>query len=215
MTTRTRSFLPALALSAALTVGAMAAYAQSSPAPGTQGDHDAHHPAESGQSTPPAPGQAPSSGGGTMGMMGQQGGQPGGGMMMGGGDMARMMSMMHGGGMMGGMPFQHVEGRLAFLKAELKITSAQEPQWSKFADAFRSVAKSAQGMHQQMMGGGQTTGGQAVAAPQRLDRYEKMLTARLDAVRTIKAAFDPLYASLSDEQKKTADDLFGSPMGVL
>jgi hypothetical protein len=121
-----------------------------------------------------------------------------------------MMPMMHGGGMMGGMPFEHVEGRLAFLKTELKITPAQEPQWNKFADAFRSVAKSAQGMHHQMMGGGQ-----AATAPQRLDAYEKMLTVRLDAVRTVRAAFDPLYASLSDEQKKTADELMSGPMGIM
>lgn len=132
------------------------------------------------------------------------------------GDMAAMMSMMQGGGMMGGMPFRHVEGRLAFLKAELKITPAQEPQWNKFADAFRSVAKSAQATQQQMMGNGsQMMGGGPVTAPQRLDRYETMLSTRLDAVRTIKAAFDPLYASLSDEQKRAADELLANPIGPM
>jgi hypothetical protein len=136
--------------------------------------------------------------------------QDSGGMpMMGGGDMGRMMSMMHGGGMMGGMPFEHVEGRLAFLKTELNITPAQEPQWNKFADAARSVAQSAKAMHEQMMQGGRMMQGGVQPAPVRLDRYERMLNMRLEAVRTIRAAFDPLYASLSDEQKKTADELFG------
>ena len=78
--------------------------------------------------------------------------------MMGGGDMGRMMAMMHGGmmsgGMMGGMPLKHVEGRLAFLKTELKITPAQEPQWTKFADTVRSTAKNAQGAMPPMMQGG-------------------------------------------------------------
>jgi hypothetical protein len=134
-----------------------------------------------------------------------------------GGDMGRMMSMMHGGGMMGGgmmggMPFRHVEGRLAFLRTELKITDAQTPQWNKFADAVRSVAKNAQGMMQQMMQGG---GAQHTTAPDLLARYEKMLTVRLDAVRTVKTAFDPLYAALSDEQKRTADELLANPMGVM
>jgi hypothetical protein len=46
-------------------------------------------------------------------------------------------------------------------------------------------------------------------APVRLDRYERTLNARLEAVRTIRVTFDPLYDSLSDEQKKTADELFG------
>src|ERR1700738_4811376 len=38
------------------------------------------------------------------------------------------------------MPFEHVEGRLAFLKAKLKTTPAQEPQWNNLAaaDAPRS-----------------------------------------------------------------------------
>jgi hypothetical protein len=47
-----------------------------------------------------------------------------------------------------------------------------------------------------------------------LDRYERMLSVRLEAVRTVKAAFDPLYAALSDDQKKTADELFGG-MGIM
>jgi hypothetical protein len=138
-----------------------------------------------------------------------QSAQDSGGMPMMGGDMGRMMSMMHGGGMMGGMPFEHVEGRLAFLKTELKITPEQEPQWNKFADAVRSVAQSAKAMHEQMMQAGQTMQGGVQPAPVRLDRYERMLNARLEAVRTIKAVFEPLYASLTDEQKKTADELFG------
>src|SRR5208282_1214454 len=54
------------------------------------------------------------------------------GAMMGGG-MGQMMQMMGGGMMGGGMamaPFAHIEGRIAFLKAELSITDAQAPQWS-------------------------------------------------------------------------------------
>lgn len=149
-----------------------------------------------------------------MGMMGQESGGSSGASMM-GGDMGRMMSMMHGrGGMMGGMPFEHVEGRLAFLKTELKITDAQAPQWNKFAAAVRSVAQSMKAMHEQMMQSGQMQGG-AQPAPVRLERYERMLNARLEAVRTVKAAFDPLYASLSDEQKRTADELLANQMGVM
>src|SRR4051794_19876014 len=128
---------------------------------------------------------------------------PGGGMMMHGGGM--------GGMAMGGMPFQHVEGRLAFLKTEMKITPAQEPQWSKFADAVRSVAQSARGAMQQMMQGRQ----QSKSATDVLNGYEKMLIVRLDAVRQVKGAFEPLYATMSDEQKKVADELLASPMGVM
>jgi hypothetical protein len=48
-----------------------------------------------------------------------------------------------------------------------------------------------------------------------LNGYEKMLTVRLDAVRQVKGAFEPLYATMSDEQKKVADELLASPMGVM
>jgi hypothetical protein len=130
--------------------------------------------------------------------------------MMRGDGMMEMMSMMHG-GMMGGMPFEHVEGRLAFLKTELKITSAQEPQWNNFADAIRSVAQSMKPMHEQMMQG-MMQGTESAAA--RLGRYERMLSGRLKVVRTIKTAFEPLYAALSDEQKTVADKLLASPMGI-
>lgn len=54
------------------------------------------------------------------------------GMMMGPGTMP-MIGMMD--------PARHVEGRLAFLRAELKITEAQTPQWNAFTDALRANAK--------------------------------------------------------------------------
>jgi hypothetical protein len=40
------------------------------------------------------------------------------------------------------------------------------------------------------------------------------MTAQLEAVRRVKAAVDPLYEALSDDQKKTADELILGPMGV-
>jgi hypothetical protein len=109
-----------------------------------------------------------------------------------------------------GMPFEHVEGRLAFLKTELKITDAQMPQWEKFAESVRSVARAVKGTPPMMVGGAHPT-----SAPALLDSYEKMLTVRLDAVRTVKVAFDPLYAAFADEQKKVADELLTSPMGLM
>jgi LTXXQ motif family protein len=42
-----------------------------------------------------------------------------------------------------------------------------------------------------------------------------MLSARLETLRSFKSAVDPLYAALSDEQKKTADELLMSPMGMM
>ena len=189
--------MSALTAVAILSTIPLASHAQSPPSD----DHNAHHPAQA-QAAPAAPG--------SMDMKGAAGGG-----MMGGGDMSRMMAMMNAGmmsgGMMGGMPLKHVEGRLAFLKTELKITPAQEPQWTKFADTVRSTAKNAQAAMPPMMQGGT----QAPTAPDLLGRYEKTLTSRLETVHALKAAFDPLYASFSDEQKKLADELLMGPMGIM
>jgi len=160
---------------------------------GQQPEHEQHHPGE----TPPA-----------AGMRGP--GMPGGGMAGSGG--MPMMAMMMGQDGMGGMSMMagHVEGRLAFLKTELKITDAQLPLWNGVADAIRASAKSVSEMSGPMMGGMHTG-----TLPEKLAAREKMMTAHLEALRKFKAAVDPLYAALSDEQKKTADELLIGPIGMM
>src|SRR5262249_17994897 len=136
-------------------------------------------------------------------------GMPGAGMPMG------MMRMMMGQDGMSGMPMMaamtgHVEGRLAFLKTELKITEAQLPLWNAVADAIQANAKIMSGMSEGMMGSAQ-----AATLPDKLALREKMMTAHLEALRKFKAAVDPLYAAFSDEQKKAADELLIGPMGMM
>jgi hypothetical protein len=129
--------------------------------------------------------------------------------MAGGGDMPMMgMMRMMGQDGMGGISMMagHVEGRLAFLKTELKITDAQLPLWNAVADAIRANTKTMGGM----MGGSQPA-----TLPDKLALREKMMAAHLEALRKFKAAADPLYAALSDEQKKTADELLIGPMGMM
>jgi hypothetical protein len=130
----------------------------------------------------------------------------------GGMPMMAMMRMMMGQDGMSGMSMMagHVEGRLAFLKTELKITDAQLPQWNAVADAIRANAKSMSAMSDGMMGASQTT-----TLPDKLALREKMTTAHLEALHRLKAAVDPLYAALGDEQKKTADELLMGPMGMM
>ena len=146
------------------------------------------------------------------GMSGQQDGQagmmePG---MMGPGMMSMMRQMMMGqqGGM--GLPFEHVEGRIAFLKAELKITDAQAPQWNAFADTLRANAKAHRAMHERM-----AMGGMPSSWPDRLAFQQKALATRLDALKALESAAKPLYAVLTDEQKTLADRLLPGPMGMM
>jgi hypothetical protein len=130
--------------------------------------------------------------------------------------MMEMMRMMISQDGMGGMRMMaamagHVEGRLAFLKTELKITDAQLPLWNAFAQTARENAKEMEGMMQ----GGMMGMSQSETLPDRLALREKMMAAHLEALRKLKTAVNPLYAALSDEQKKTADTLVLSPMGMM
>ncbi len=126
--------------------------------------------------------------------------------------MGGMPGMMRQYGMRGmGMMLGHVEGRLAFLKTELKITDAQLPLWNTVADAIRANATTMS----TMMSGGMMGNQQTDTLPDKLALREKMMTAHLDALRKFKAAVDPLYAALSPEQKKTADQLLIGPMGMM
>ncbi|MGQ0675447.1 MAG: Spy/CpxP family protein refolding chaperone, partial [Rhodospirillales bacterium] len=159
---------------------------------------DPHHPggqppAAAAQTPQPGPGMGMMGGQGMMGMMGGQG-MMGGMPMMQGGMMGGqgMMGMMHGGGQ-GAMaigPGKHVEGRLAFLRAEIGITAAQTPQWNAFADAVRKANKdmmAAMPMMQQPQDG-------KTEWPKALERREKAMTAHLEGVRAVRAAVGPLYA---------------------
>jgi hypothetical protein len=134
------------------------------------------------------------------------------GSMMGSLDMGRMMSMMHGHTMMAGTNPRHIEGRIAFLRAELKITRAQDVYWSRYADALRANANSGRSpMPSMMMSGAMTS----MPAPDTISRQEQTLVTSLAAVRAVKGALIPLYQALTDDQKKIADELLVSPMGLM
>ena len=119
--------------------------------------------------------------------------------------MMQMMRMMQGGRMpmgMGPTGLQHIEGQIAYYKAELKITDAQAPQWNAFADALRGSAKRLQEAVAKSM-----QPNEALTAPEQMERRIAMLSAQLDAMQPVLAAAKPLYAALSDDQKKIADEL--------
>jgi len=115
-----------------------------------------------------------------------------------------MMPMMMGAGS------GHTEGRLAFIKTELKITDAQTPQWNVFADVVRANASAANDMHRSMAS--QQKSGSTL--PERLAMEDKMLNAHVQASRKIQEALTKLYDVLSPEQKKVADGIVIGPMGM-
>jgi hypothetical protein len=161
----------------------------------------------------PAPVPAPQSGG-AMGHGGMGGGMP----MMGAGHGEGMPMMDHapGGGMMHPMfcgASEHIDGRLAYLKAELKLTDQQQGVWNTFADTYRAAAqKIGKTCAANEAAGADHTAHQGVVG--HLSMMERHMTDHLEAIRALKGAIEPLYAALNDDQKKTADHIFGHIMGV-
>jgi len=106
----------------------------------------------------------------------------------------------------------HIEGRLAYIKAELKITEAQGSLWNAYATAARDNANRMATHCTTMMS---ERGASTVSLPDRLDQHEQFMAAQLDVVRAMNKTLKPLYESLNDGQKKAADQLFWGPMGMM
>jgi protein CpxP len=102
------------------------------------------------------------------------------------------------------MPGQFVAGRIAFLKAELKITPAQETQWQQVEAAMRENSKA---LDQTITTARQNRS--STDAVQRLELREQFAKVRADNDARLLAAFKPLYTSLSPEQQQMANQLIG------
>lgn len=104
-------------------------------------------------------------------------------------------------------PTRHIEGRIAFLKAELKITDAQAPQFDKVAQAMRDNAKERAQAFAQFRGDRD----KPQTAIERLEMRARFEQMRSQEGERFLAAFRPLYQGLSDDQKKAADELLARP----
>ena len=102
----------------------------------------------------------------------------------------------------------HADARLAYLKAELKITGAQEPLWNAYAAAARDNAQSMQKLCTAMKAPA------GLSPPERMDQHEQFMAARLDSLRATDKALKPLYDALSADQKKIADQMLWAPTGM-
>ena len=103
------------------------------------------------------------------------------------------------------MPSDMIEARLAYAKTALKITDAETKQWNAVADVLRKQAKEKDAEFATMRANHEK--GDQVSVIDRLELRQKMMTTHAASLSELIAAAKPLYASLSDEQKKTADEL--------
>ena len=139
----------------------------------------------------------------------------------------RPMGMMGGGcptmGMMGregghgpGMKRRHpkmgaiIDGRLAYLKGELEITDAQEPAWDGYVSAVKGRVEAMKSLRETM-----PDAMEKGTAIERIDARIAGMEAMLAAMKAMKPATEALYAVLSDDQKKVADELIGTDCGAM
>jgi hypothetical protein len=102
----------------------------------------------------------------------------------------------------------HIEGRIAYLKTELKITPAQEPQWDKVAQVMRQNAtERRQGFERIRAERDGNAQRQPPNALQRLEGEARIAALHAQQADRFLAAFRPLYDGMSDAQKKSADEL--------
>jgi hypothetical protein len=103
-----------------------------------------------------------------------------------------------------------VEKHIKALHLRLKITAAQESQWADVAQSMRDSAKEldeAIDKREAIVG--------SASALENLNAYGDIAQAHVDGVRKLSSAFATLYSSMSDDQKKVADDVFAQrPHGV-
>jgi periplasmic protein CpxP/Spy len=113
------------------------------------------------------------------------------------------MGMGPGHGPMAGVdPSVMVDSHLNDLKAQLKITAAQDAAWQTFTAAAKQQAAGMQAMRAQMQ---QDSG----TAPERMAQHATAMQQRGAAMATMTTAFNALYTVLTPEQQAIADQNFG------
>jgi protein CpxP len=96
-----------------------------------------------------------------------------------------------------------VEARITNLHQQLHITAAQETQWSAVAQAMRDNANAIRDLVKD-----RKAKAASMNAVDDLRSYEAIADAHADGLKKLIPAFETLYTSMSDEQKKVADTLF-------
>jgi LTXXQ motif family protein len=98
-----------------------------------------------------------------------------------------------------------VEARIKDLHKRLKITDAQKPQWDALAQVMRDNAQAMEDLQKQ-----RASDTQSMNAVEVVKSYGSVIEAHEAGMKKFIPAFEAMYNSLSDAQKKIADSLFRS-----
>ena len=97
----------------------------------------------------------------------------------------------------------HVQTVIKKLHGQLKITAAQEEQWNKVAQVMQENAATMEPLIKARREKQATTN-----AIDDLKSYGEIMEAQAAGIKSFVAAFEPLYSSMPDDQKKVADRVF-------
>lgn len=98
---------------------------------------------------------------------------------------------------------QRAELRIKDMHAKLQITAAQEGQWTQVAQTMHDNAKTMDSLTQARISQAKT-----MTAVDDLKSYGEITEAHAEGLRKFTPVFASLYSSMSDPQKKAADNLF-------
>lgn len=94
-----------------------------------------------------------------------------------------------------------VQRELQGLYTRLRITPAEQPQWNAFASTMQANAQQMSQLWSARQGGN-------TSALDDMRGYAQIAQAHAEGMQRLVAAFEPLYESLSPEQKAAADQAF-------
>jgi hypothetical protein len=98
-----------------------------------------------------------------------------------------------------------VETRIRDLHKKLQITDAQKPQWDALAQVMRDNAQKMVDLEKR-----RAADAKSMTAVDVVKSYAEVIDAHEDGMKKFIPAFEDLYNSMSDSQKKIADSLFRS-----
>jgi periplasmic protein CpxP/Spy len=96
-----------------------------------------------------------------------------------------------------------IEQRITDLHTRLLISTAQQPQWDRFSDVMRENARDTSETFQhraQAMSG--------MTAAENMQSYAKVTAEYAQHTQKLVPSFQALYDTMSDSQKRTADQVF-------
>ena len=100
-----------------------------------------------------------------------------------------------------------IEARIKELHKKLHITAAQDTQWNDLAQVMRDNAQAMVDLQKQRAAAART---QSMSAVNVVKSYASVIEAHEAGMKKFIPAFETLYNSMSDAQKKTTDSLFRS-----